>query len=241
MKFCMLIMMLFASSFTSAQTLIVGITGDNPPFCSKIDQKNHYFGFDMEIMDSICKRIQAQCKYVPMLFADFFAAIDNQQIDLAIDSIIITQERQQNFLFSKPYLTSRVRVLTNLTSAIKSLDDIKNKRIGVRQRNQFKELITLLDNNKSVITIYRHMPNLIEALTNNEVDAILINNIAAEYWAANNNNQFKLIGSPILLGKGYGIMAKLGQNDLMNRINKALQNMDSDGAYLKIYNHYFDN
>lgn len=241
MKFRLLLLMFITSSFTYAHTLTVGITGDNPPFSSIIDKESHYYGFDMEIMDGICKRLKVHCRYVPMLFSDFFDSINNNQIDLAIDSIIITPEREQKFLFSQPYLTSRVRFVTNQSSSINSPDDIINKRIGVRQRNQFQELFTLLYKNKMKETVYPHMPELLLGLAKKEVDAIIINNISAQYWTANNNNQYKLIGSPIPLGKGFGIMAKLGKNDLINNVNIALQNMESDGTYLKIYSHYFGN
>ncbi|GGI78076.1 transporter substrate-binding domain-containing protein [Legionella impletisoli] len=79
-----------------AGSLNVGITGDNPPFCSTADQSHHYYGFDMEIMDQLGKRLNQPINYIVMSFHQLFTAIDNETIDLAIDSIIITPQREKD-------------------------------------------------------------------------------------------------------------------------------------------------
>lgn len=239
MKTFIAIMALLTAFYSYAQTVTIGITGSHPPYNSRIDLQNHFSGFDVELMDEICKRMNAHCQYLPMIFSELFTSIDNNKIDLAIDSIIITPEREHQYLFSIPYLTSRVRFVTTLDSSIKTINDIKNKNIAVRSNSPFEILFTKLFNNEEQVTPYNSTPDMINALGNNKVDAILIDNIAAEYWVSNNSQQFKLIGSPLLFGKGFGIMSQYGQKDLMTKINEALQQMQADGTYKKIYSHYF--
>jgi len=238
MKLRILFLLLFGISVSYAQTLTIGITGSNPPFSSRIDQHNHFYGIDIEIMSEVCRRMSVQCQYAAMRFDDLAPAIDQNKIVLAIDSIIITPDRQEKYLFSQPYLTSRVRFLTNKTSDINSLNDLKGKRIGVRQRAQFNELFIKLNQEKMTVKVYSHMTSVLEGLANDEVDAIVINNISAQYWYAN-NDQYKLIGEAIPLGNGFGIMAKLGNQALITKVNHALEQMMADGTYMKIYHFYF--
>jgi ABC-type amino acid transport substrate-binding protein len=233
-----IILLVLGITTSYAQTLSVGITGSNPPFSDKVDQHNHFFGFDIEIMDQICKQMKAECHYVTMPYDDLFSAIENGKIDLAIDSIMITPDRQQKYLFSQPYLTSRERFMTNQSSPIKTTNDLKNKRVGVRQLAPFEPLFNVLNENIAEI-VYPHMTNLLEGLANKKVDAILINNISAEYWSSNNNNQYKLIGDPIPLGDGFGIMAKMGRDKLIYDVNKAIQAIQADGTYKRIYKNYW--
>jgi arginine transport system substrate-binding protein len=64
---------------------------------------------------------------------------------------------------------------------------------------------------------------------------------AAKNWSSNNTDIYKLIGSPVSVGVGYGIMANPSQTKLIGDINQALLAMEADGTYLKIYSRYFDN
>jgi len=238
MKLWIFIITLVTSTMLSAETLIVGITASNPPFSTTDDNSHHYSGFDIAIMDAVAKRINVQLKYMPMLFDDFFEAVDNGGIDLAIDSIIITTTLQKQYLLSLPYLVSKVQFITNKDSPINSPKELVAKHIGVRQSGQFAHIFAQLFNDNIQVTVYGHMPELFEALTANKVDAIIINSPAAEYWSAN-NSQYKLIGDPMSLGLGFGILAKKGRTDLIEKINKALQDMENDKTYLEIYNRYF--
>ena len=241
MKVRIFIILLFFIPLSYAENITIAITGNNPPFNSKIDRHNHFYGFDVELMDKICKELAATCKYTPMLFTDLFLALEHNKADLAIDSIIITPQHQKNYLFSQSYLTSRVRFLVNLSSRFASVDSLKHKRIAIRANNGFDLLLTDFFKGPDQVQIkpYNNIPDMIQALTNNEVDALLINNIAAEYWAANNDSLFKLLGTPILFGNGYGIMAKITNASLIARINTALQKMEADGSYKKLYSDYF--
>ena len=234
-------LLVFIVSLAQAQTLKIATTADNPPFSTKADQKNHFYGFDLDIMEEVCKRIGVTCKYSSMLFDNLFPALDSNQIDIAIASIVITPTRQENFLLSLPYLASHVQFIANQESAINSPDDIKNKRVGVRQGTPFKHVVDMLYSAHQVTIIeYPFVPNLLEALSNKKVDVILMDKDSAQYWYANNSNLYKLVGPPIPFGGGYGIMARKGSDDLILKINAAILQMESDGTYLKIYTRYFN-
>jgi ABC-type amino acid transport substrate-binding protein len=238
-RIILMIMALMILPRTYAQTLIIATTTDNPPFSSIADQHNHFYGFDIEIIDEICKRMKAQCQYSSLVFNNLLLAINNKQIDLAIAANIITPNQQQKYLFSLPYMASHVQFITNINSAQNSPDDLKNKRIGVLQGSAFGDLVMDLYKNQITVIEYPHVSNLFLSLDKNVIDAVLLNKDSAQYWYANNGNQYKLISPPITFGSGYGIMAKLGEESLIEKVNDALLSMESDGTYLKIYSHYF--
>lgn len=232
-----LLLLVFPWSY--AQTLNIAVSGDNPPFNARIDQHNHFYGFDVELMDGICKRMGVECRYTAMSLSEMFVAVENNMVDLAIDSIIITSSRSQSFLFSQPYLSSRVRFMVRKDSSYQSPDDLKGKVIGMRKSNPFQKFLMQFFKTNVQVQAFNLKSDVIEALSDKTIDAILINNISAEYWAANDANQFRLLGAPIPFGDGFGIMANKDQPDLIAKINVIMQQMENDGFYKSIYTHYF--
>jgi arginine transport system substrate-binding protein len=229
---------LFLLPLSYGQTLVIGTTSQNPPF-SLIADKGHLYGFDLDIMENICQRIQATCKFVPFVLTDLYTQLKAGKIDLAIAAIIITDYRQKDFLLSLPYLMSNGQFMTLQQSNIKSPQDIMNKTVGVRRGTPFKGLALKIYKNNINILDFPDMPSLLDALTNKKVDVILTNAAAANYWFANTSNTYKLIGTELPTGEGYGILANKNQTELIKQINQALLDMEADGTYLKIYTRYF--
>lgn len=234
---CLILILILPSLY--AEPLIVGIRGYNPPFAVKADEKNHFFGFEIDIMSDICKRIQATCTYRALKFTEVFAELLSKHINVAITSISITDERRKDFLFSMPYLDSSIRYVSMINSKFKELDDLKNQRIGC-ERNTLCKRITLAHISSNVKIIeFDTLPEIFKALVDGSVDAVMADDKIAKYWVAASNNVFRLVGQNIPIGYGYGIVANKDNEALIKRINKALQDMGNDGTYQIIYSHYF--
>lgn len=226
-------------SLTQAETLVVGTTPQNPPFSMLADSKQNFYGFDVDLMNTICERIKADCKFKPFAFNNLFGNVQEKKIDLAIAAIVIMPMWQDQFLFSLPYLESDAQFVTLQTSKINHPQDILHKRIGVRLGTPFSKLASSIYGSEVTVMTYPEIDDLIEALSHNKIDAILTNAAAAKFWYANDSATYKLVGSQIPTGQGYGIMTNLNQKELIVRINKALLSMEADGTYLDIYNRYF--
>ncbi|HAT1722174.1 TPA: transporter substrate-binding domain-containing protein [Legionella pneumophila] len=216
-----------------AQSLTIGIVAYAPPFSMNAD-KNHFFGFDVELITELCKQIKAQCQLKPMLFDELFTELKASKIDLGIAAIIITNERQKTFLFSLPYLASAARFMATKNDSITSLEKLNNRSIGIIRGSLFKQLITQKFKNNRVRE-YPSTNQLITALNQQEVDALLMDDFSDDYWITNNNALFKGLGKPFPVGIGYGIMAKMDSKMLMNQINQALKHIEKNGFYLSLY------
>lgn len=224
--------------FTSVNALTIGTSSDNPPFSTKIDVKNHFYGFDIDIMTEICKRIQEPCNYLPYTFNQLFVAIDNNAIDLAISAITISSERELRYLFSSPYYISQAQFMVLNTSTVKSLSDLRGKRIGVIG-NPTQRLVEKLYKGNVTVKEFPEILDLLAGLNNDEIDAVVMDRGEVQYWFANSEDQYKMLHPSFDYGTGYGIMANKAQAALMNRVNDALLNMKADKTYDVIYARYF--
>lgn len=239
MKRLFFLFLVLALPLSYAQTLLIGTTFENPPFNSIADQNGNFFGFDIDIMGKICQHLNLQCKFKAIDFNNLFTELKANKIDLAIAAIIITADREQQFLFSLPYLESSAQFITQQQSTLKTPEDLENKKIGVRLGTPFKALALSLYGEKVNIVALPRIEDLLDGLNNNTIDAVLMDAKAAKNWAVNNSSQYKLIGSNIPIGEGYGIMANQTQTQLIAQINQVLIGMEADGTYLKIYSRYF--
>lgn len=244
MKFLLLVAFWLALSLTHAQNLTIGTSSDNPPFASLADKENNFYGFEIDIMLSICKIIAATCDFKPVMVSQLSDQLIAGKIDLAIASIIIPATAIDGLIFSLPYLPSKAQFIVKIDSNINRLNQLKNKKVGVRRGTLFggtffEQIILDMFNSELKVLEYPNMGELMLALEQQDIDAAFSNEAAVKYWFINNKDMFKLVSDPIPIGKGYAIMAKAGQEPLIEQINKAITLMMADGSYMAIYSRYF--
>lgn len=226
------------------QTLIIGTTANYPPFASMAGKKNNFVGFEIDLMEEICKRIHVHCEYRPVVVSQLPKQLLTDKIDLAVAAIIIPSQKMHSFIFSLPYLQSNAELMTEKDSSIDTPTEIRHKKVGVRRGTLYNgsllgSLVRDIYDNQVKIIEYPTMTELLFGLKNDDVDAIFANAEAVKYWFVNNKGIYKIIGSTIPVGNGYGIMGKKGQEKLMAKINHALLTMEADDSYLNIYSRYF--
>lgn len=237
-RFLMLII-LFLFPLIQSQAITIGVMPNYPPFSSLTDKKNHFSGFEIDLMEGICQRIKLPCKFTSVIMKQIQSDLMAQKIDLAIATYIIADKPPAGFIYSLPYLASNAEFIVNKESRIHAVADIQNKTVGVRHGTLFDDLLHKFYGDKVTIEKYFTVDELIAALNNKDIDAALTDAIAADYWMINADGAYRIIGNKIPIGNGYGILANVGQEALMSKINQALQTMMIDGSYVKIYSTYF--
>lgn len=238
--------LLLIISVIPAQALVIGTTSNYPPLSSSADNSNHFFGFEIDIMTAICQRIKQSCTFKPILSSAVLSELLAQSVDLAIAGIIIPSEKVDGYIFSLPYLVSNAQFITEKKSVINNPAAIKNKRVGVRHGtlmggHMFGDIVTKIYQGQVTIVDFPTINDAFAALTNENIDVVFTNAVAADYWLANNGDFYKLVGPRISVGNGYGIMANQGQEPLIAQINQALLSIQADGTYATIYSRYFMN
>lgn len=243
MKRFLLLAALLISPMMQAHALIIGIALHFPPF-SMSTGPEQFSGFEVELSKAICQRINETCLYKAMPVRTIPDELLAQKIDLGMATLIIPLKPSSGYLFSQPYLPSSMQFIVKKDSSIHSSEDLTNKTVGVRNFfgvDTFKSFMLKFYNNKINIKDFPTMDDLIDALQNDNLHAGLANSSAVHYWVANNSNLFRVVGDVIPYGNGYGIMANIGQEVLIGKINAALKAMIDDGTYSEIYSHYFLN
>ena len=244
-RWLVVLTILFKLSLSTADaasnTITVGTLRYNPPF-EVVSTQDMLFGFQIDIMRSVCTHAQLTCTFKPFFYSELVTQIAQGGINLAIATIIISKYTQQNFIFSKPYLQSSGQFFVKKNSSINTLADLKDKVIGTVDDPLFEAYLDekYSGNNAVVYEGYTTLEPALSDLQEGNIDAFFLDKIAINYWIANNNQQFKSVGPLIPLGYGYAIAANKDNAALINIVNSALSAMEKDGSYLAIYSKYFN-
>ena len=239
-RYSLVLLCLCSTLYAAGEPLNVGIESFTPPFVIQ-GSDNNIYGFDVEMMSSLCKMMQRTCQFRVMRFDELLPAVASKKIDVAVSSITITAERSQTVNFSIPYLLSYSRFLTTRVQGANqtfSLDLLNNKKIGVAAGTVFANEIQMMGVKNASIQSYPTTEAALEALNNGEVDFILVDNPTATYWAANSANAFVTIGEPYMYGYGFGIAVNKTETNLLQTINKLLVQYQGSDEYKMNYTRY---
>ena len=193
-------------------------------------------GFDIEIGYEIAKRLGLKPKASTTPFSGIISGVNTGRYDAAIASHVITEERKQAVDFADPYYLSGGQLFVQPTdNNIKTLDDLKGKDVavalGTTHEKMAREYTDKISTYDSDITALR-------ALEQGKHD-VTITDITVGEIAIQQGMKIKIAG-PMLSEVQHGIAVKKGNSELLEKINKALADIHSDGTYLKLSEKYFN-
>lgn len=240
MKKMLFIIALLFNFYAYCNPVVVGVLEFAPPFSSLSGDKTNYYGFTIDLMNAICKRINIQCTYKPLLFTNQQEVLEQGKVDIVFTPTPLNFTNNSNYIFSLPYLPSNGQFVTLKGNGINNIADLKNKKIGVLKISLFLPLVEANKKDYSDVIIYDNISDLVSALGNKSVDAIIMDHSIATYVVNNDIIDGSMfVGNKIPAGDGYGIFTLKKNANLITQINSALVNIESDGTYTAIYNKYF--
>ncbi|TBU99239.1 ABC transporter substrate-binding protein [Stutzerimonas kirkiae] len=232
--------LLIASQTFAAEKLRIGTEGAYPPF-NLIDASGKAVGFDLDIAYALCEKLQAECDVVISDWDGIIPALNAGKFDFLAASMSNTEERRQAVAFTDHYYTNKLQFVAPKSVDFKTDKDyLKGKVIGA-QRSTIAGT-WLEDNLDGVIDIklYDTQENAYLDLATGRVDGILADTFVQWEWLksdAAKNFEFK--GEPVFDDDKIAIAVRKNNDELRQRLNKALAEIIADGTYKKINDKYF--
>lgn len=208
--------------------LVIGTSAAYPPyeFHKEIDGKDTIVGFDIDIAKEIANDLGVELEIVDIKFDGLLAALNADKIDIIIAGMTPTEERKKSVDFSKIYYTATQSVVVNKDQAdsIKSVEDLKDKLIGV-QKGTIQEGIAKEIVDESQIKGLGKISEIVLEITNGKVDAFIAETPVAKAYVEQNSS---LAIADIKLDtgdSGSAIAVKKGNEDLVEKINEILDEL----------------
>jgi len=183
-------------------------------------------GFDIDVMNAIAERANLDIEFINVGWDPLLAGMAQGTYDCAISSITITPERAQAMLFSIPYFTAgQIVVVQKSNTTFTSKDDLTGDvgaQLGTTGAMEVEEL------SGCTLKNYDEIGLAFQDLMNGQISAVICDVPVARGYVATNPDELKTIGE-MFTTEQYGIAVAKGKEDLLAKINAALQAIIDEG------------
>ena len=223
-------------SLISAGKLTVCTHLPYAPFQSN-DDSGKTVGFDVDMMDLVAKKLGAAQAVVDTPFEGIKSGQDmaTGKCDIAAAGMTITDERKKAILFSVPYFDATQALLVPNGSAVKSLADLKGKKLGAQSSTTGLDYAT---KNKAAngyeIVEFQDLASETQALLTGQVDGA-INDLPVWSEALKQNAGKATIATQFNTGEQYGFGMKLGNDALKKVVDEIITSSKTDGTYDQLF------
>lgn len=214
--------------------LTYAMSGQYPPF-NFFNEQNVLTGFDVEIGQELAKRINVTPAPIATEWDGLVAGLTASKFDMILGSMAITDDRLEKVNFSTPYYRSGAQVIVPSNSNISGGVDLKDKTVGVVLGTTFETKARELG---ATVKTYKGDPDAFNDMANGRLDAIITDKIVGLNAIKKNNYPYKLVGD-LLYAEKMGIAIRKDSPELLEAVNKALNEMMNDGTYKLISEKYF--
>lgn len=192
-------------------------------------------GIDAEIAEAVAEKLGLELKIEDMEFDSIITAVQTGKADIGLAGMTITEDRLKNIDFSDSYATGIQSVIVKENSDIASLDDLKEKKIGV-QLSTTGDIYATDDFGADYVVQYNKGNDAVMALTQGQVDAVIIDNEPAKSYVAANKG-LKILDTEYAVEEYAACISKENAG-LTEAVNAALTELKEDGTLQSIIDKY---
>jgi polar amino acid transport system substrate-binding protein len=214
------------------RTLIVGSDTTYPPMEFIDEETREVVGFDVDMMNAIAERINAEVEFETFPnFDAIFAALANGDFDLVVSSVSVTEEREQIIDFSDPYLSiGQVISVQQDNDMITSAEDLADADlVGVQGGTTGEQAAMDAGVTEDQLRRYDTIDLAFQDLANGAVDAVVADGPPSAQYTEQFEDEVKVIGEPFTT-ENYAIALQKGDEELQTAINAALDQLKEDGT-----------
>ena len=222
--------------------ILVGTTGDYRPLSFR-EKDGTYWGFGIEMAQEIAKRMGVEVEFKPTswptLTADVLA--EPQLFDMAMGGITITATRKETMLMSDGYLTNGKTILCRASEAerYQSLEDIDKPEVRVMVNpGGLNEKFANEKLTHATIIVHQKNEEIPSLVAEGEADVMVTEITEAPYYVnADSRLAAPLVNTPFNHGE-IGVLMQKGQEDLLQVVNDAINQMKRDGSLRRLHENY---
>lgn len=235
------ISLLAAGAAVAAQPLKVGISAEPyPPFTYK-SASGDWTGFEVDLGQAICERIERECVTTPTAWSGIIPALNSGKIDMIMNSMTITREREKMVAFSKPYYKTGWAYVGPKSMDIDIPDGLAGKIVGIQSATTAaKHARKVLAGVPVRIKYYPKQEQLNRDLLAHRVDLMFADDVAMYQFVKRDEAANYEVKKDIETQyKGVGVVMRKADKNLISAVNKAVSAVHADGTCTQLSEKYF--
>ena len=218
--------------------LKVGSDTTSPPMESIDPATGQVVGFDVDVVNAVCAKINCQAEFVTTGWDGIFAALDQGSFDLVASGVSITEERKKAMDFSDPYIVNSQAVLMRVEDQGITLDRFKDAgRKLSAQANTTDAQVAEGVVGKENVAAYDTFSAAIIALKNKDVDGVVINGANAAAYEREFAGEL-VVAIKDLESDPLGLVFRKGDENVA-AFNEGLKMIKDDGTLDQLISKYW--
>lgn len=213
----------------------IGVFSDKPPF-GYVDEKGANQGYDVYLAKKIAKDLlgdENKVEFVLVEAANRVEYLESNKVDIILANFTVTPERKEKVDFANPYMKVALGVVSPDGSPIKSVEDLKGKKLLVNKGTTAESYFT---KNYPDIELVKFEQNTetFAALKDGRGDALAHDNTLLFAWAKETPGYTTFISS---LGDEDAIApaVKKGDKELLEWLNNEIDTLIKDGFFKEAF------
>lgn len=227
--------------------LIVGFDAEYPPY-GYMDDNGEYVGFDLDLAQEVCDRNGWELVKQPIDWDSKDMELNSGSIDCIWNGFTMTG-REDAYTWSRPYVDNSIVIVVNADSDIAALSDLAGKVVVTQADSSALAALTndSEDNadNLALTASFAELQQVADYntafmnLESGAVDAIAVDIGVAKYQVDSRGDAFKMLDEKVS-SEQYAVGFKKGNTALCDKVQAALDEMQTDGTVDKIAADYAD-
>ncbi len=223
----------------NAKTYLVATEASYAPYEFR-GEHGEVIGFDVDLLTAIGEKQGFKVQFLTRPWDGIFDTLNTGERDIVAASVRITDERKQTMDFSDPYYAGSLAFAVREDSGIKSIADLRGKKIAVlRGSAGIEDLPKSVSSGTTAVedaTLYLAFKTMVAG----KADAAYGDIGVLQYHMKGVPDQkLLIIKDPNAKLDAVGFVVKKGRKDLLNQINAGLKEVIADGTYDKIAAKWF--
>ena len=222
-------------SILDAGVLKVGTEGTYKPFTYH-DESDTLCGYDVEVAKMIGDKMGVETEYSEITWEGLLTSLDTGTVDLVLNQVGVTPERQEKYDFSDPYLYSYIALITlEDNEEITDWESAEGKKTSLNVSSNYAGIA---EQYGMEITASDTFSKDIELLLAGRTDCVINNTIAFnDYLAQKPDTPIKIVAvqeTPDTVA----IPIPKGNEDLVEAVNKAIAELSEEGTLTELSETY---
>ncbi|MBQ7475693.1 MAG: amino acid ABC transporter substrate-binding protein [Clostridia bacterium] len=219
--------------------LVLGLDVEFPPMGFE-DENGEIVGFDVDVAREVCRRLGVTLTLRPIDWDEKEDDLNEGRIDCIWNGFSVTPARAEAMLMSYPYMKNELIVVVPGDSDVKVLRGLAGKRVGVQSGSTAQEVLESSEIFGEITPVlYDTATILLDKLDGGEIDAALVDSVAAYYLIFSSEHGRYFVLSDSLGEEEYAIGFRKDDRALCDRIEEIISEMKADGTLGDISKKWF--
>ncbi|MCR4688803.1 MAG: amino acid ABC transporter substrate-binding protein [Saccharofermentans sp.] len=221
------------------EKFVVGFDSEFPPM-GFMDDDGSYVGFDLDLAAEVAKRLDYELVLQPIAWDAKDQELASGNIDCIWNGFTISG-REDSYTWSEPYMANAQVVVVNNGSSVSTLADLAGLTVAVQKDSSG---LAALEENEDLTSTFGELIqedsylNALMDLEAGNVDAIVMDEIVARYEISTSGKDMIILDETVATEE-YGVGFLLGNEELRDQVQGALDEMAADGTLAEISNKWF--